>query len=144
MPVFKKKNEEIEKIKKDAYAIATRAQELEGIVNYQSSTVERNTRESMGFQENITAIALNVFNECNDEYNKLDVKAKAIIKKAGNLYVELKQLELEVADEDFSNYNKYLQQVLRAVDLMNHTLTSLFRNLTYLYSKVGNVDVTTV
>ena len=82
---LKQKNEEIKEIKKEANAIATRAHELEDIINYQNLTVNRKTREAIGLQENIQAIALTVYQETNSEYLELSNRAKLIIKKAGKL-----------------------------------------------------------
>lgn len=133
---LKQKNEEIKEIKKEANAIATRAHELEDIINYQNLTVNRKTREAIGLQENIQAIALNVYQKTNSEYLELSNRAKLIIKKAGKLYVELKHLELELGDEDFSEYNNYLNQVLDDINTMNENLNNLFKSLSSLLAEI--------
>ncbi len=133
---LKQKNEEIKEIKKEANAIATRAHGLEDIINYQNLTVNRKTREAIGLQENIQAIALTVYQEINSEYLELSNRAKLIIKKAGKLYVELKHLELELGDEDFSQYNNYLNQVLDDINTMNENLNNLFKSLSSLLAEI--------
>ncbi len=133
---LKQKNEEIKEIKKEANAIATRAHELEDIINYQNLTVNRKTREAIGLQENIQAIALTVYQETNSEYLELSNRAKLIIKKAGKLYVELKHLELELGDEDFSEYNNYLNQVLDDINTMNENINNLFKSLSSLMDEI--------
>lgn len=133
---LKQKNEEIKEIKKEANAIATRAHELEDIINYQNLTVNRKTREAIGLQENIQAIALTVYQETNSEYLELSNRAKLIIKKAGKLYVELKHLELELGNEDFSQYKNYLNQVLDDINTMNENINNLFKSLSSLLAEI--------
>jgi len=133
---LKQKNEEIKEIKKEANAIATRAHELEDIINYQNLTVNRKTREAIGLQENIQAIALTVYQETNSEYLELLNRAKLIIKKAGKLYVELKHLELELGNEDFSQYKNYLNQVLDDINTMNENINNLFKSLSSLLAEI--------